>query len=510
MKLVFASKVRLSLASPLLLAALMAPAHADERAAPGQAPNASARPAALEYSVINLTSQEGQGVLNRWGQVAFTGHAGGPSAIGFFDGARIHGVVLPPGRRGWPRVHALSDGGVAIIEALEPDIGFPFNARALSWSLLKGGRLLTCSGAGLAKAINGRHQIAGYVQVDEGAGRAIRWNSDGSQTSLGSVPAGYSEAIAINDAGMTAGYSTNRAMIWDAQGRAIDLGDMGGVGAVASFLNARSQAAGTYSDGQGRGNVFVWDRASGLSRIATFNGLVRLTGFNDAGQVAANRGVGVEGMFTTFAPFTWSAPRGVRMLPLAGAVHGKVDALNRRAEMVGFTQRGSFDPGSKRAVYWSDDAAPVDLNTRLYRAPAGLILSAATAINDDGAILATSNAGLVLLRPGRIGTAAPVLGPLVAPPEAGYATVGTILDFALNFVDSNPFETHVATAKVSDGCPQAAPSLREVRGSGDVTLRHTFCRPGYHALQITVTDKAGNATRSDRQVYVEEATAARR
>ncbi|UUZ55844.1 hypothetical protein LP419_10370 [Massilia sp. H-1] len=42
----------------------------------------------------------------------------------------------------------------------------------------------------------------------------------------------------------------------------------------------------------------------------------------------------------------------------------------------------------------------------------GLVLRAGAAINDDGAILAYSNAGLVLLRPGKRGTDAPVLGPV--------------------------------------------------------------------------------------------------
>ncbi|UUZ50362.1 hypothetical protein LP420_10965 [Massilia sp. B-10] len=40
------------------------------------------------------------------------------------------------------------------------------------------------------------------------------------------------------------------------------------------------------------------------------------------------------------------------------------------------------------------------------------MLRAGAAINDDGAILAYSNAGLVLLRPGKRGTDAPVLGPV--------------------------------------------------------------------------------------------------
>lgn len=90
-------------------------------------------------------------------------------------------------------------------------------------------------------------------------------------------------------------------------------------------------------------------------------------------------------------------------------------------------------------MLWSDVANPVDLNTRLYRAPAGLVLYAANAINDDGAIVADSSAGLV---------------------------------------------------------------LRERRGTGDVSLRHTFCKAGAFTVKIKVTDRAGNATQVQRRVTV--------
>ena len=507
MKSLLGHKACLSWASSLLLAVLAAHAQAAAPDALGVSLAPTKRSPVRQYSVVNLVSQDGMGVLNQQGQAAFTGYIGGETAIGFFDGKRLHTVHLPANGMGLTHVHDLNDSGVAVIEANDPDAGFPLNARAFSWSLAKGGCLLTSSRAGSARAINKHNQIAGYVQVSGQSGRANRWNPDGSQTALGGLPTAYSEAMAINDNGLSAGYFDNRATVWDAKGTAIDLGAMGGTGAIASFLNAKDQAAGTFNAG-GSSGVFVWSRKDGLALIGPFDRSVKITGFNDHGQVAADRQIAQEGLTVTFAPFIWSAKRGLKMVPLAGAAHGRVDALNNRAEMVGYTQRVAFDNRSKRAMYWNDVSDPVDLNTRLYRAPAGLLLSAAMAINDDGTILAASNAGLVLLRPGRTGTAAPVLGPLTAPPAADYATVGNTLDFAVNFVDGNPTETHVATASVNDGCPQTPPSLREVRGAGDVSLRHTFCQSGFFSLRITVTDQAGNATQSERQIYIGQASGA--
>lgn len=505
MKFMLGTKTTSCSLTAVLLAAMAVPIGAAAQAPAKQI-------AAREYSVINMVSLDGAGMLNGPGHVAMTGYIAGKTGARFFDGKRLHPVQLPAARIGSMWVYGLNKGGMAVIRADDPDTGFPENGRAFSWSLARGGRLVTASGPGSVRAINTGEQIAGYVQSGAQQGRAVRWNRDGSQTLLGTAPNAYAEAMAINDKGMAAGYSDQRAIVWDAQGVATDLGAMGGNAAAVNFLNVRDQAAGTYSTGTGSG-IFVWRRNEGVVRIGPFDRQTRLTGLNDHGQIAANRQVGQLGLITTFAPFTWSAWRGLKMLPLAGAAHGRVDGINNRAEMVGFVQRSESDARTRRAVYWNDLANPVDLNTRLYRAPAGLVLSAATGINDDGTILAESNAGLVALRPGRTGTLAPVLGPLTAPPGADYARAGNTFDFAIKFVDGNPAESHVASASVNDGCAQTAPNLREVRGAGDVSLRHTFCTSGFFVLQITVTDRAGNATQAERQVVVgpaESRTALRR
>jgi hypothetical protein len=65
-------------------------------------------------------------------------------------------------------------------------------------------------------------------------------------------------------------------------------------------------------------------------------------------------------------------------------------------------------------------------------------------------------------------------------------------------------ESHVAAASVNDTCPQAAPSLRERRGLGDVSLRHTFCQAGAFVVKVTVTDRAGNATQVQRRLVVSD------
>lgn len=467
-----------------------------------RADNLSMQGGLREYSVINLSPIEAESaVLNRRGQAAFANNTDQVNGVTFFDGQRLHRVGPFEHPIGYKQVWGLNNLGTVIAEA-DSDLGFPDGYRAYTWSLPGTVRSLTNGVSAVAHAINDRNQIVGFVAGSGGGVRAHRWNVDGTGINLGPAPAGsFSEAFAINDRGVAAGYSDNRAMMWDANGKGIDLGLPSGPGTIARFVNAQDQVAGTFQV-QGMMGGFVWSRSTNLARIGPFPGLVRIMGFNDSGQVAGNRQVSQEGLIVTFAPFTWTAKRGMQLLPLGGGAHGRVDAMNNKAEMVGFIQRVGFDDTSKRATYWNDVASSVDLNTRLYKAPRGLVLKAALAINESGTILANSNAGLVMLRPGRTGTAAPVLGPLIS---ADSVELNGTLDFTVTFVDSNPRETHLASADVNDFCPQLVPSLREARGAGDVSLRHTFCRAGVFNVNITIADLAGNATRTMRQVYVSDA-----
>jgi len=436
------------------------------------------------YSVINLAPAESDfGFLNQRGHAAYNYNYGG--GIGYFDGQRVYSPG--PFNDGYKRVTALNEQGVVVVDT---DYG---EGSAYSWTVAGGARLLT--GFGFARGINERSQIAGVAER-----RARVWNPDGRQVNLGPATAN-SEAYDINDGGLATGEYGGTAMAWTATGVPIPIGLTGAGNSQGRYVNARDQVAGTFAVA-GTMGVFVWHRHGGLVRIGPFPGLVRLMGQNDHGQIAADRQVGLEGLLVTFAPFTWTAQRGLRLLPLAGGVHGRVDALNNKAEMVGFIQRTPLRNDSRRATYWNDISQPVDLNTRLYRAPAGLVLYSAIAINDAGAILANSNAGLVLLRPGKKGSAAPVLGALTG--AAGSTGFNSTLDLAVTFADSDAAESHAASASVDDGCPQPAPSLRELRGRGDVSLRHTFCRAGPATVVIKVRDRAGNLTETRRTITVSD------
>lgn len=182
-------------------------------------------------------------------------------------------------------------------------------------------------------------------------------------------------------------------------------------------------------------------------------------------------------------------------------------ALNNRAELVGFTEQTAGDPASKRAVRWQGAGSATDLNTRLHRAPPGLVLTSAKAVNDRGMILAESNAGLVLLRPGKNQSAAPVLGPITTPAGDTFA-VNSTGEFSVAFVGTDAARAYVASVAIDDGCAQTAPALRQVRGHGDVSIRHAFCKAGAFYLKVTLADAAGNSAQVQRRLVVGDGVAA--
>lgn len=489
----------------LQLAALLAPSFAAPCASAAPA-NAASAPAAAEYSVVNLGPDAVITVLNQRGQVAF---ASGPSDApvnGFFDGRRVHALGSLGGS--YTVVRGLNSQGVVVGQSQDR----LFDYRAFSWTVAGGMRALPGPSLADANAINDNGQVVGAVRAEGQAfyTRAIRWDPDGTLTRLGPPPARLSTAWAINANGVSVGDSEvalydSRAMVWDRAGKATDLGKFGGSQSTAKHINAAGQVLGTYYK-DGRGIGFLWSPAQGMVRIGPDWGDQYVSALNDNGEVIGNNLIVDNDPAYRYRPFIWCMRQGMRPLPVAGAPDARVQALNNRRQMVGYVEPRLDDALSRRAVFWNNawnnGAGPVDLNTRLYRAPAGLVLYAATAINDNGSILADSSAGLVLLRPGREGTAAPVLGAIAGAGADGAVTLGATVDLSVSFVDSAPAESHVASASIDDGCPRAASSLREQRGVGDVSLRHTFCRAGAFTVKVKVTDRAGNATQVQRTLSV--------
>lgn len=453
------------------------------------------------YSVINLAPPGTNAHLNEKGQVAFSG----PSYVGagFYDGVRVHDMGSLAG--GIVRVADLNNRGViAGTSAFATDplaIQIPF-----TWTVAGGYRVLPGPRDGTAQAINDRNQVAGTLPIPDAPYpgipyRAVRWEPDGTIVPLGPVPALSSWPNDINNAALAGGNALEEdvlATLWGRDGRALSLGP-----GQVEYVNEKGDAAGyrlTSPDGspdvvfhgffRGAGSRLVWTGAQ--AGIEEFPELV--TNLNDRGEIVGNtsRPGGA-------AAYLWSRARGLVLLPRGPAVATGVADVNNHTQMVG---RIALNTLGERAALWRGLSKPIDLNELVYRRPPGLVLTAGLAINDAGAIVAASNAGLVLLRPGKTGSDAPVLGPVNGLPDI--VTVGQEVRPTLGFIGTPRNDGYRAVAEWTDGCVSPHPLVRSANGVGEVRLQHRFCVSGPASLTLRVIDSAGRSTRTSRRVFVSD------
>ena len=457
------------------------------------------------YSVVNM-GQEGDelALLNERGQVAFSSFHVPAVTNSFFDGTLVHDIGSLGG--GYTAMYDMNNHGEVVGISNNKEKPYPV-PQAFSWTLQGGMRALAGPSRSSAYAVNDSGQIAGSFAIPGVSARAVRWNADGSITRLGPLPLSLSEARAINNAGVTTGYADVasgpiHAFVWDAAGHANDIGTLGGDLAFGGQINARGEVAGDSVNAAGADLAFFWSTAGGMVAVDASGGGIRtVAGLNERSEIAGDKAIGDQG----FA-YRWTAGRGVVLLQAARAVSSDVFDINNLGEMAGMVERSASD-GGRRAVRWPSAASvPMDLNTQLYRAPAGLVLTAAAAINDAGAILAYSNAGLVLLVPGKHGTDAPVLGPIVGLPAS--VDVGQQLTLNMGFADAARGGSHTATVSWDDNCPSPPPRVSEANGVGQVNLRHRFCAAGFFSVKVKVRDANGLMTEMWRDIVVNAPTLA--
>ncbi|MEW6371134.1 MAG: hypothetical protein AB1584_09370 [Pseudomonadota bacterium] len=452
------------------------------------------------YSVINLGPATGViAHLNEKGQAAFSSFFLGTA--NFFDGERVRTLNVPGGNA---EIEGLNSRGVVIGQA-RFRVGEETTYRPFAWTVAGGLRYLPGPGGGVAFGINDRNQIVGAIPMQGVRFRAVRWEADGTIRPLGPRPPVSSWGIDINNAALAGGAFDNGefvlATLWDRLGRQLTLGALGGTTAHTLFVNEKGESAGDWLDSRVMTSGAFYRGVRGPAVRIGDGQVVGIADLNDRGEIAGlARRPASEGFGD--AAYLWSRSRGVVLLPRGDAPQSYVFDLNNRTEMVGAVGTTIFGdpPVNRRAVLWRGVTAPIDLNSLVYRRPPGLVLELGLAINDAGTILAISNAGLVLLRPGKVGTDAPVLGPVNALPET--VVVGQEVQPYLGFIDNSRHQAYTAAAEWSDGCVSPHPLVRASGGAGEVRLQHRFCAPGAHTLTLRVSDSGGRTTETLKEVFV--------
>lgn len=451
------------------------------------------------YRVIQLSNDPINygGDVNAKGQVAFTEYNGGTTRARFYDGRTVRDL----GTLGGPTasVSALNDlGQVTGAADVAPDRSI---FHAYRWTPATGMVDLTptmrASSGGAD--INNRGQIAGTVN---GGGQGVQshgffWSQQTGLLDIGRLQ-DYSRVSAMNDYGAIVGYGGRdspygvRAFRWTRAEGIRDIGTLEDEFTLAADINNLGHIVGAtpFSNVPFPSYVhaFFWTPQGGLRNLGAGTGNRSTAAkINDSDMVIG----AVLDFPVMYHGFIWTRASG--MLEI-GANRPDLESfagdLNNQGQVVGGY--------AQRAFVWTRASGFVDLNTRLAGAPAGLVLYGGQAISENGAILADSNTGLVLLLPTSASQQAPVIG---RAGMTGSARANAMLSFSASFTDVDPGDTHKASWNWGDGATDTA-VLSEKNGAGSVSGQHVFRKPGIYTVKLSVTDSSGRSTTVPRRVIV--------
>ncbi|MEM8513417.1 putative HAF family extracellular repeat protein [Massilia sp. MP_M2] len=450
------------------------------------------------YRVINL----GPGTiaayphLNAAGQAAFSLTNDNRTAGFFYDGNVVRQIGAPG--RHTVYVNGLNDAGqIAGTSVNEEGI-----ESAFFWSAGSGMvdiRAEPGRGRSYSWAINHHGVMTGSFGA---AGHPFRWSMAGGLEDLGvtlGIPAPAAGRV-LNDAGLIAGVTTiddevTRVFVWSRSGGVVDIDTLGSIESSPVAVGAGGEVAGNRlaSADDAGDRPFLWTRSTGMVDLGTGPGTsawvnAMTPGLHIAGAIGHADG--------RQHAMSWTRHGGMHELGTLGGRTSVARDVNAKGQIVGFAEDGA---GVMRAFVWRADSGMRDLNRYLRHAPSGLVLDHAMAINDSGAIVATSNAGLVLLQPDRGCRCGHTLGPLEAPRTV---EVGAALQASVAWVDGDRIGTRSVEWSWGDGSGGAARVLTGVGGAGQATAQHGFSVPGVYQITVTVVSHDGRRMVVGREVAV--------
>jgi probable HAF family extracellular repeat protein len=443
-------------------------------------------PANTTYRIIPLSESNPitQPEINNRDQVAFAVNV--PGNAKFYDGRQVRDIGTLGGNG--TIAFGVNDLGQVVGSSVT---NVENNSHAFLWSQKTGiidlGALPPSPGSSVALDINNQGQVVGASQVSA-RNHAVLWSRKTGILDLGALPgAVHTSATAINEAGQVTGISGDQAFLWSRDSGMVGLG----TGTAGIFINAAGQVAGIATNADGLPVSWVWTPKLGGVTIGEGGAGSQVTAINDQGLA-----VGVDTATGINFGYTWTRETGIRFLGnFAGSLNSVPYAVNNRGQVVGEAPA----PGlGRRAFVWTRTEGMVDLNTRIADAPPGLVLRAARDISENGAIVAESSSGLVLLVPGAVSDAAPVIGSIDA---SGKATANRLLSLSAAFKDADLRDTHKATWSWGDG-KQDAGIVSERNGTGSVSGQHAWHKPGVYTVRLTVTDTRGRSATVRRTVTV--------
>ena len=249
-------------------------------------------------------------------------------------------------------------------------------------------------------AINNRGQVAGYATTPNNAETHAILYDGTAMKDLGTLGTGtVSYGLDINAKGMVAGYSyltpaefsAYHAFLYDGTSMR-DLGTLGGEISDATAINSRGQVTGASYTANNEQHPFLYD-GHVMKDLGTLGGQYGSgLAINERGQVTGYAYISS----TLHHAFLYDG-KATRDLGTLGGRESYSRAINSKGQVIGYADTAG--DVARHAFVWSDSEGMVDLNTAIVNSPPGLELTDATALSDNGYIVANSNIGLVLLTP---------------------------------------------------------------------------------------------------------------
>lgn len=453
-------------------------------------PPASAPPTAkTTYRVVQLSAFTGNADINAKGQVAFTEVIGGVGRAKFYDGNTVRdiGTLGGPGAA----IAAINDVG----QIAGSSSGTNGVQRAFRWSAATGMIDLGGPDTGFASAadINNRGWVTGSAQFGgQAQAHAFRWTPQTGMVDLGSFNTN-SNGFALNDKGTVVGNSESPegglgrlAVRWPAS-TPLALTTFATPFSTALDINSAGQIVGNGSVDPGFQEIaFLWSPQTGIVDLGVPGPtLASAEKINEKGLV-----IGSSLTPSNARGVVWSREHGLLIFGTLEVDQTRTRDLNNLGQVV-----GSFN---NRAFVWTRASGVIDLNTRLVGAPPELELFEASAISDNGAIVAVANTGLVLLVPRNSYHQPPVASPIKI---TGMPRAGALLSFSASFKDVDVRDSHKAHWSWGDGSTTVG-TVSEKNGTGSVSAQHAFRKNGTYTVRLTVTDSAGKSTTVHRTVLV--------
>jgi len=235
-----------------------------------------------------------------------------------------------------------------------------------------------------AHGVNDAGQVVGVSQLSNFDSHAFLWQNGGMQD-LGTLGGPVSYAFDINSSGQTAGAAEraedgiHHAVLWQAGGGIVDLGDLGilwDTDSAAYGINDAGQVVGgSYTD-VGDFRAFLW-QSGGMQDLGSLGGdTSQAYAINENGQVVGGSKLADN---TTYRAFLWDG--GMQDLGSLGWTLSIAYDINDGGQVVGALQTGA----TSHAFVWADGQMQ-DLNS-LIPAGSGWVLQEARAINNRGRIV---------------------------------------------------------------------------------------------------------------------------